>query len=116
VLIHHLGHNCCSETGGSAVATAVQFAYDITSWGMLWLPCSKHCVQSTLPPEHVAGMVMLSFYCVPMPIRLSLAAVFKMRAATIAPPKPLSMLTTETPGELDTSADSMGVAPFKAAP
>ncbi|KAA6428328.1 MAG: hypothetical protein FRX49_01924 [Trebouxia sp. A1-2] len=45
-------------------------------------------------------------------MRLSLDAVMRMRAATIAAPKPLSMLTTDTPGELETRADSRGnVAP-----
>ena len=49
-------------------------------------------------------------------MRLSLEAVFRMRAATIAAPKPLSMLTTDTPGELETRADSRGVMPCNAAP
>lgn len=49
-------------------------------------------------------------------MRRSLEAVLRMRAATIAAPKPLSMLTTETPGELDTRADSSGVMPCRAAP
>lgn len=41
----------------------------------------------------------------------SFEAVLRMRAATMAAPKPLSMLTTETPGELETRAESSGVTP-----
>ena len=39
----------------------------------------------------------------------SLAAVRRMRAASMPAPKPLSMLTTETPGDDAVSADSSGV-------
>ena len=39
------------------------------------------------------------------------AAVFRMRAASIPAPKPLSMLTTDTPGEDAVSAASSGVIP-----
>ncbi len=39
------------------------------------------------------------------------AAVFRMRAAIMPAPKPLSMLTTDTPGEDAVSAASSGVIP-----
>ena len=41
----------------------------------------------------------------------SLAAIFRMRAASMPAPKPLSMLTTDTPGEDEVRAASSGVIP-----